>query len=129
MVKTYGLTHIAVAVRDLDRTEAFYAAIFGAQAVYRDAGFLQMQTPGSRDVLVFELNAKKAGQAGGVLHFGFRLTEEKDIETARTAVKKAGGKIIETGEFVPGEPYLFAEDPDGYTIEIWYEIPTPIDPK
>ena len=129
MVKTYGLTHVAVAVRDLDRTEAFYSAILGAKVVYRDAGFLQMQTPGARDVLVFEKNARKAGKAGGVLHFGFRLTQERDIDAARAAVKTAGGTITSTGEFIPGEPYLFAEDPDGYTIEIWYEIPTPIDPR
>jgi catechol 2,3-dioxygenase-like lactoylglutathione lyase family enzyme len=129
VVKTYGLTHVAVAVRDLDRTQAFYSEILGAVVVYRDAGFLQMQTPGSRDVLVFEKNARKAGAAGGVLHFGFRLTKENDIEAARQAVKKAGGKITDTGEFIPGEPYLFAEDPDGYTIEIWYEIPTTVDPK
>ena len=129
VVKTYGLTHVAVAVRDLDRTETFYAAIFGARVVYRDEAFLQMQTPGSRDALVFEKNERQAGKAGGVLHFGFRLTREKDIAEAREAVKKAGGKITDTGEFIPGEPYLFAEDPDGYTIEIWYEIPTPVDPK
>ncbi len=129
MVNTYGLTHIAVAVRDLDRTQGFYSDILGAEVVYRDAGFLQMQTPGSRDVLAFEKNADKAGKAGGVLHFGFRLTREIDIDAARDAVKKAGGTITDTGEFVPGEPYLFATDPDGYTIEIWYEIPTPIDPK
>ena len=129
MVKTYGLTHVAVAVRDLDRTESFYSAILGAKVVYRDAGFLQMQTPGSRDVLVFEMNARKAGKAGGVLHFGFRLTKARDIEAARAAVKAAGGKITSTGEFVPGEPYLFATDPDGYAIEIWYEIPTAVDPK
>ena len=128
-MKTYGLTHVAVAVRDLDRTAAFYSAVLGAKVVYRDDGFLQMQTPGSRDVLVFEKNARKAGKAGGVLHFGFRLTKERDIDAARAAVKAAGGKITSTGEFVPGEPYLFAEDPDGYTIEIWYEIPTAVDPK
>lgn len=93
MVKTYGLTHVAVAVRNLDRTESFYAAILGAK------------------------------------HLGFRLTKEKDIDAARAAVKKAGGTITGTGEFIPGEPYLFATDPDGYTIEIWYEIPTPVDPK
>jgi catechol 2,3-dioxygenase-like lactoylglutathione lyase family enzyme len=129
VVKTYGLTHVAVAVRDLDRTQAFYSEILGAVVVYRDAGSLQMQTPGSRDVLVFEKDARKAGKAGGVLHFGFRLTKEHDIEAARQAVKKAGGRITDTGEFIPGEPYLFAEDPDGYTIEIWYEIPTPVDPE
>jgi hypothetical protein len=30
---------------------------------------------------------------------------------------------------VPGEPYLFAIDPDGYEIEIWFEKPTPVDPN
>ena len=79
MVKTYGLTHVAVAVADLDRTEAFYHAILGAVTVYRDPAFLQMQTPGSRDVLVFERNAAQAGKAGGVLHFGFRLIRPADI--------------------------------------------------
>jgi len=129
MVKTYGLTHVAVAVADLDRTQAFYQAILGAVTVYRDAGFLQMQTPGSRDVLVFERNAALAGKAGGVLHFGFRLMRPADINAARAAVDAAGGSISESGEFVPGEPYLFATDPDGYTIELWYEIPTAVDPK
>ena len=63
MVKTYGLTHVAVAVRDVER-----------------------------------------------------------------AVRKAGGRVKEVGRFVPGEPCLFATDPDGYEIEIWFERPTPVDP-
>ena len=44
-------------------------------------------------------------------------------------MKKAGGNVKEQGEFVPGEPYLFATDPDGYEIEISYKIPTKVDPK
>jgi hypothetical protein len=40
----------------------------------------------------------------------------------------AGGSIEDQGEFCPGEPYLFARDRDGYLVEIWYEIPTPVDP-
>ena len=127
-VKTYGLTHVALAVADLDRSEHFYRLVFGAVVVYRDAGFLQMQTPGSRDVLVFERNAVAAGKAGGVQHFGFRLTRPEDIDVAANPVKAAGGTITDQGEFVPGEPYLFATDADGYTIEIWYEIPTSVDP-
>ncbi|HEX7516709.1 MAG TPA: hypothetical protein VF345_05420 [Chthoniobacterales bacterium] len=33
------------------------------------------------------------------------------------------------GEFCPGEPYLFFTDPDGYEVEIWFELPMPVDPK
>jgi catechol 2,3-dioxygenase-like lactoylglutathione lyase family enzyme len=36
-------------------------------------------------------------------------------------VEAAGGKILRRGEFAPGFPFVYVEDPDGYEIEIWYE--------
>ena len=45
---------------------------------------------------------------------------------AQAAVRAAGGTITDTGEFIPGEPYVFFRDPDGYEVEIWYEIPTAV---
>lgn len=129
MIRTYGLTHAAIAVRDLDRALRFYRSVFGAIEVYRGDTFLQVQTPGTRDVIVFETNAEIAGRQGGIAHLGFRLVNESDIDQAANEVEAAGGTIIEKGEFCPGEPYLFARDPDGYMIEIWFEIPTPVDPK
>jgi catechol 2,3-dioxygenase-like lactoylglutathione lyase family enzyme len=127
-IRTFGLTHIALGVRDLDRSVRFYTRVFGAVEVYRQDGFAQLQTPGTRDVLVLEEDAKRAGKAGGIAHFGFRLVDPGDIDRARRAVEDAGGTVREQGEFVPGEPYLFAIDPDGYELEIWYELPTPVDP-
>ena len=129
MVRTYGLTHIALGVRDVDRSAQFYKNVFGSVEVYRQDGFVQLQTPGTHDVLVLEKDEKRAGRGGGIAHFGFRLIDPADIDRARTAVESAGGTIREHGEFVPGEPYLFALDPDGYELEIWYELPTSVDPK
>lgn len=128
MVKTHGLTHIALAVKDPARSLAFYQQVLGVVEVFREPGFIQAQTPGSRDVLVFEKQAARAGKRGGVAHFGFRLVDPADIAAAAAAVARAGGKLLNQGEFCPGEPYLFAADPDGYEIEIWYELPTPVDP-
>jgi catechol 2,3-dioxygenase-like lactoylglutathione lyase family enzyme len=128
MVETYGLTHFALAVRDVSRASRFYRRVFGAVEVYRSKGFVQLQTPGSRDVLVLEeQHRERAGKTGGVLHFGFRLVRPGDIDAAARVVKRAGGTILSQGEFVPGEPYLFATDLDGYEFEIWYELPTPVD--
>ena len=112
-IETYGLTHIALAVQDLDRSARFYGTVFGCREVYRDAGFLQIQTPGSRDVLVFEERQDHVGDMGGVAHFGFRLVRSSDVDQAAELVKHAGGKVLRQGEFCPGEPYLFVADPDG----------------
>ena len=130
MVKTYGLTHLALAVRDVTRASRFYERVFGSTVVYQSEAFVQLQTPGARDVLVLERKkGAQIGKSAGIAHFGYRLTRPQDIGRAARAVKAAGGKILSRGEFVPGEPYLFARDPDGYELEIWYEIPTPVDPK
>ena len=127
-VATFGLTHIALAVADVERAFRFYEAVFGMVAVYRGDGFVQAQTPGTRDVLVFEKKPAEAGRPGGVIHFGFRLRSADDIDAAAAAITAAGGVIKEKGEFVPGEPYIFLADPDGYEVEVWYELPTPADP-
>jgi catechol 2,3-dioxygenase-like lactoylglutathione lyase family enzyme len=127
VIRTYGLTHIALSVRDPDRAFRFYNAVLGAVAVYREGDFIQAQTPGSRDVLVFA-RGRRPGKAGGIAHFGFRLTRPSDLNAALAAIKAAGGKIKSHGEFCPGEPYVFFSDPDGYEVEIWYELPTPVDP-
>jgi catechol 2,3-dioxygenase-like lactoylglutathione lyase family enzyme len=120
--KTYGLTHIAIAVKDLDRTLAFYQKVFDVEVMYQENGFLQVTTPGTNDIIVFEKKKADYGKTGGIAHFGFRLKNPKDIEEMADRIKSAGGKIIDKGEFVPGEPYIFFNDPDGYQVEIWYEL-------
>jgi catechol 2,3-dioxygenase-like lactoylglutathione lyase family enzyme len=137
MVRTHGLTHIALLVRNAERSLKFYQDVFGVVPVYREDSFIQAQTPGCRDVLVFEegdvldseTKSIHPGQAGGIKHFGFRLVEPSDIDAAAIAVECAAGRILSKGEFVPGEPYFFFADPDGYEVEIWYELPTPLDPS
>ena len=128
-VRTHGLTHVALAVRDPARSLAFYRAVLGVVPVYESADFIQAQTPGSRDVIVFERNPRRAGKAGGVAHFGFRLRRASDIARTLTALRAAKAAVLDRGEFVSGEPYVFFRDPDGYQVEIWYELPTPVDPS
>ena len=62
MIPTYGLTHIALAVADLDRAATFYRRVFGMVEVYSEDGFIQLQTPESRDVMVLELDPARAGR-------------------------------------------------------------------
>ena len=121
--KTYGLTHLAIAVRDVDRTMKFYQNIFDMQTMYHENGFIQLTTPGCNDILVFEeKTGRLIGQTGGIAHFGFRLKNPTDIDDIVNKVIIAGGTIIKKGEFIPGSPYVFFKDLDGYEIEVWYEL-------
>ena len=128
MIRTHGLSHIALAVKDAERSFKFYERVVGAVAVYRKPNVIQAQTPGSFDVLVFQTGEPKIGEQGGIAHFGFRLVDPYDITCAIDEIKAAGGAIIETGEFCPGEPFVFFKDPDGYSVEMWFELPTHADP-
>jgi len=121
--KTYGLTHLAVAVNDVERTLHFYRDVFDMQAMYHRPGFVQLTTPGCNDIIVFEERKDRPiGDTGGIVHFGFRLKNPTDIDEMINKIITAGGTIIDTGEFVPGSPYVFFKDPDGYEIEVWYEL-------
>ena len=120
--KTFGLSHIAIAVKDLSRTLSFYQKVFDVEVMYQQDDFLQVTTPGSNDIIVFEKKNAAYGTTGGITHFGFRLREAKDIDNMAERVTAAGGQIVDKGEFVPGEPYIFFNDPDGYEVEVWYEL-------
>jgi catechol 2,3-dioxygenase-like lactoylglutathione lyase family enzyme len=120
MVETHGLTHIALDVRDPDRSLRFYADVFGVREYFRDDTQIQVLGPGPFDVIAFN-KADAPGAAGGIAHFGFRLKRACDIDHAVAEVERAGGVVRRRGEFAPGYPYAFVSDPDGYEVEIWFE--------
>src|SRR5262245_2414313 len=105
MIKTRGLTHLNLAVRDLERSLRFYKVAFGVREYYRDAASVQVLGPGPHDVIAFERNKRKAGKTGGLTHFGFRLRKAADLAPVLKQVEKAGGRILRKGEFGPGLPF------------------------
>jgi catechol 2,3-dioxygenase-like lactoylglutathione lyase family enzyme len=123
MIKTFGLTHTALPVADLDRSIAFYGKLLGAEVRYRSADSADIGTPGCHDVVTLQQskNGDAVGEMGALGHIGFRLQKQEDVEAVAAAVVAAGGTVTDKGRFTPDEPYVFAKDPDGYVIELWYE--------
>jgi len=121
MFETHGLTHISLAVCDPQKSLEFYVQAFGVREYFRDDDQIQVRGPGPFDVLAFERAPGKAGAAGGITHFGFRLKKPEDMSHAVAEVERAGGKLLRQGEFAPGFPFAYIADPDGYEIELWFE--------
>jgi catechol 2,3-dioxygenase-like lactoylglutathione lyase family enzyme len=121
MIRTKGLTHIHLIVRDMERSLRFYSGAFGMREQFRGGDeMVFLNTPGSNDLITLHEDpdaADVAGTSGGIAHFGFSLTKG-DLESAIKEVKKAGGKLLERGEHSPGVPYVYVADPDGYVIEL-----------
>ena len=94
-------------------------AVLPSGEVDHEEGWVHVRTPGATALTVFH-RATEAG-LGGSAHFGFRAASAEEIRAAASAVISAGGELIEQDEIQPGQPYLFARDPDGYMFEVWYE--------
>lgn len=120
MIETAGLTHIHLAVRDLDRAVAFYTGVFGMEDTGRgDDTMVFLRTPGAADTITLRTAAPDeiVGSGGGIDHFGFRLKDRSALDEAVREVVAAGGRLVERGEHAPGVAYAYVADPDGYVIE------------
>jgi catechol 2,3-dioxygenase-like lactoylglutathione lyase family enzyme len=131
-VRTYGLTHVALNVSDPERSFRFYERLLGARALGTLEGrehedlsredTIEFGVPGANDVLVLmRAKGEVTGDTGQLVHFGFRLTSEDDPDVVAAAVESAGGTVLSKGRFTGGGPFVFAKDPDGYEIELWFQ--------
>ena len=122
MIRTRGLYHLHLVVRDLERSLRFYQGVFGMEEQFRAGPKLVfLRTPGSQDLITLNedpAEARLAGVNGGVAHFGFALEDEAELDAAIGEVQAAGGKLVSRGEHAPGHPYAYVSDPDGYVIEL-----------
>lgn len=122
MIKTGGLSHIHLTVCDMERSLRFYEQFFGMKEMFRVKRHLVfLTTPDSHDIITLHLaeaGDSKVGDNGGILHFGFRVANDAQMDVVADEVVKAGGAFIGQGNHGPGVLYALIKDPDGYEIEL-----------
>jgi catechol 2,3-dioxygenase-like lactoylglutathione lyase family enzyme len=122
MIATEGITHIHLAVSDMERSLNFYRIVFGMEELFREGPDLVfLHTPGGNDTLTLNEDPSlrdRAGDSGGIQHFGFRLVDKHELDRAIEEVESRGGRFVRRGEHAPGHPFAYVTDPDGYTIEL-----------
>lgn len=121
MTVTRGLSHIHLFVGDIERSVRFYQQGLGMREAFRDGPkFIFLNTPGSNDLVALheaEQGQARAGDSGGIWHFGF-LVDPREFEVILQQVVAAGGRLIERKER-DGKPAAAVYDPDGYVVELY----------
>jgi catechol-2,3-dioxygenase len=110
-----GLSHIALKVRDLKKTEDFYVRVLGLKIAFRHPStMIFLTTPGSGDLLNFVKASKRSSGNQGLQHIGFKCTAaalrrmEKLLKEHKVAIDGRRGKSA-----------IYLSDPNGYQIEYY----------
>lgn len=111
-----ALNHVALTVRDRDRSAAFYGEHFGlTRRVHDDDHLLILGAPGS-------LLALSTGTPPPALprtnHFGFELADAAAVRAARYRLRAAGVPETEWQDDA-GMVRVQVADPDGYRVELF----------
>jgi len=112
-----ALNHVALTVRDRERSAAFYAEHFGLTTRIHDDEHLLILGDADGSLLALSEGAPATGLPR-TNHFGFQLADGDEVRAARERFRAAA--VTETewqddGRFVRVQ----VEDPDGYRVELY----------
>lgn len=118
-----GVNHISFAVRDLERSRAFYEGVlgletiprpdFGIPGVWYQAGDAQVHLIAVPDGV--DVGAPPPGLTPLANHQAFAI---RDYEKVLLELRQRGIEVLET---TPENGQLFVRDPDGYMLEFIVE--------
>ena len=130
MMRLKEIGHVLLRVLDLERSKKFYSEVLGFHVLEEDPahGGTFMALPGqSHAIDLFqvkdaELAERQTRGARGLGHLAFRVESEEALRDANATLKEHGVPISRTIDHV-SQKSIYFEDPDGNTLEIYYELP------
>jgi len=130
MVHLTGLGHVLLRVLDLERSKKFYTEVLGFRVLEEDPEhggvFLALEGQ-SHAIDLFAVKDVEAAQQQtpglrGLGHIAFRVDSEQALKDAYHSLREHGVEITRTIDHVSQQSVYF-QDPDGNTLEIYYERP------
>jgi glyoxylase I family protein len=129
-----GLGHVDLVCRDLDRSLAFYAAVFGPLGLQppflvegergEQIHYLRFPAVGSGSIGLRQALADQEFElyAPGLHHLALTVESREDVDAAHAAAAAAGFEILHPPKLWPSyHPEYYATfflDPDGFRIEV-----------
>jgi len=133
MLKTAGVLHFTIPVKDLDRSEKFYTEILGMERIRRNNHMVFLRAAG-KDCFVLTFSEKPIDPNPldqHDIHHAFRMTAA-EYDQAKTFLASKGIKIFKeedrrSGTFQGRSAYF--HDPDRNVIEIMDLVRGPVSEK
>lgn len=129
-----GLGHVDIVCRDLERSLAFYAAVFGPLGLQQPTLFdgergeqihyLRFPTPGSGSIGLRQAQEEQPFElyAPGLHHLALRVESNEDVDAAHAHAVGAGAEVLHPPRLWPAyHPTYYATfflDPDGFRVEV-----------
>jgi catechol 2,3-dioxygenase len=129
MIRLKEIGHVLLRVLDLERSKRFYSFL-GFRVLEEDpehGGTFMALEGQSHAIDLFPVKDREAAErqtpgVRGLGHLAFRVESEVALREAYAALREHGVEITRTIDHVSQKSIYFA-DPDGNTLEIYYELP------
>jgi catechol-2,3-dioxygenase len=130
MVRLKELGHVLLRVLDLDRSKKFYTEVLGFKILEEDpehgGTFLALEGQ-SHAIDLFQAKDPDAARrqtpgVRGLGHIAFRVESEDTLKEAYATLQQHAVEITRTIDHV-SQKSIYFNDPDGNTLEIYYELP------
>ena len=121
MIATNGLNHLALPVKDPERSVEFYVDLFNMEIISSSPEMAFLRTAGAKDLIALNQSESAVPSSRETMHFGFIVEPEQFDAALLTIEEKSIKKVSEPGKRDIGR-YIFIQDPDGYVIEVFENL-------
>lgn len=120
-----GLRHVALWVRDIDRSVAFYRDVFGMEVEWRPDPDNAYLTSGSDNLAFHRLPLdRESGQTQVLDHIGFLVSGADDVDRWAEHVRSLGLDLVTPPKtHRDGARSFYFRDPDGILIQVIHHPP------
>jgi catechol-2,3-dioxygenase len=130
MIRLKEIGHVLLRVLDLERSKKFYSEVLGFHVLEEDpehGGTFMALDGQSHAIDLFQVKDPEAAQrqtpgVRGLGHIAFRVESEAALREAHATLREHGVEITRSIDHV-SQKSIYFHDPDGNTLEIYYELP------